>query len=272
VSRAQLPLVIGVVLAVVIPAAVLELCAGEARLAAEMSAAPFAWRRVLIAHLLAAIPLGLTCAAWLHTRPAVASLPRWPWLVMGLTAALAVAATSANYGEALARSGAGPTPLLLLRALVALLLVLPWCLASLDPLPKENTPVPAAPRGIVFLAGLGLAVVPCGMYAAAVTAARTDEAAQLVNQRRLARAHWVATGLCELGSERRVGMRSPAQLRSWLAATLQGLRRQAEQPIATSPSEADRVSRAVLFVQLERLDEAAAILEPLVPADDIPPP
>ena len=56
-SRRDLRLVIGMVLAVLVPTAVLDASAGEARRAAGLSAAPFAWRRVLMAHLAAAVPL-----------------------------------------------------------------------------------------------------------------------------------------------------------------------------------------------------------------------
>src|SRR5207249_3639709 len=91
VKRSELRLVIGAVLAVAMPVAILEFTVGADRRAAELSAAPFAWRRLLLAHLAAALPLGLVVAAWLRSRPAVATSARWLWVVLGVVAAGIVA-------------------------------------------------------------------------------------------------------------------------------------------------------------------------------------
>jgi hypothetical protein len=280
VKRSELRLVAGVALAVLVPAVVLDLAAGEARRAAGLSAAPFAWRRILLAHLAAAVPLGLAVALWLRSLPALAATARWKWMVLGALAAVLGGAASAGIADAVAGSDLGAVPLLLLRSLGAFVLVVPWCVAALDPRPApepipENEEIegriPARGSGlpaVAFGVGLGLAVVPCGLYAETVTAALTHEAATLLTQRRLLRAESVVTGLCELGSERPVRMRSPAQVRKWLAATLGALRRQAERPVPASAAPAALLDRAVLLVQLERLDEAAAFLQPLAPGDD----
>jgi hypothetical protein len=263
-------LVVGVVLAVVVPAVVLDLTAGDARRAAGLSAAPFAWRRVLLAHLVAALPLGLVVAAWVRSLPAVATSARWPWVVLAAVATALGVVVSWGMGDAIARSEFWAVPLLLLRSLLALVLVLPGCVAvALPGLTPAGSPQPerSAP-GIAFGVGIGLAVIPCGIYAEAVTTAHTREAAVLLTQRRLVRAEGVVTGLCELGSERSIGTRSPAETRKMLAALVAALRREADRPFPTSASPADRVGRAVLLIQLERLDEAAAILQPLVPGND----
>ncbi len=102
-----------------------------------------------------------------------------------------------------------------------------------------------------------------------VTAARTEEATALLTQKRLAKAEGMVTGLCELGSERPINMMTPAEMRKRLADTLRALRWEANEPFPnTLASPADRLSRAVLLVQLERLDDAASLLRPLVPGDD----
>jgi hypothetical protein len=265
VKRSDLRVVAGAVLAVVVPAALLELTLDEGRRAAGLSAAPFAWRRIMLAHLVAALPLGLIVAARIRSFPALSGWPRWPWLVLGAAAAGIAALASDAAGDALARSELGFLPLLLLRALVAFSLVLPWCVAVVDP-PTESRP---RPRGVTFAIGLGLAIVPCGLFTNAVSAARTEEAAALLTQRRLLRADWVVTGLCELGSARPILSISPEQVRKRLAASLPALRRQQYEPMPAWAAPAVRIYRAVVLVQLEHLDEAADMLRPLVPGDRV---
>jgi len=258
-------LLLGVVLAVVVPAVVLDLTVGEDRSAAKLSAAPFAWHDVLLAHLAAALPLGLVVAAWVRSLPGVSSSARWPWGVLGLVAAGIGAAVSSALDDVVARSEYGAFPLLLLRSLLAFVLVLPWCIAALDPPAGIRR---LGPPGIAFAVGLGLAVIPCGLYAEAVTLARTQETAVLLTQRRLVKAQRLVTGLCELGSKRPVGNMPPAEVRERLAGALQALRWEVGGPYPPSAMPAARLYRAVMLVQLERLDEAAAFLRPLVPGDN----
>src|SRR5258708_21638446 len=147
---------------------------------------------------------------------------------------------------------------------LAFVLVVPWCVAAVGPAAGTRRPWAL---GIAFGIGLGLAVIPCALYAEVVTAARTEEATALLIQKRLAKAEGMVTGLCELGSERPINMMAPAEVRKQLADTLRALRWEANEPFPnTLASPADRLSRAVLLVQLERLDDAASLLRPLVPA------
>jgi hypothetical protein len=265
-NRSDVRLIIGSVLAVVVPAAFLDLGNDEGRRAAELSAAPFAWRGILLAHLVAALPLGLVLAAWVRSLPAVASSTPWPWVLLGSAMAGLGAAMSPELGDAIARSEFAAFPLLLLRSGLAFVLVMPWCVAAFGPATGTRRPWPL---GIAFGIALGLAVTPCALYAEVVAAARTEETAALLTQKRLAKAEGMVTGLCELGSERPINMMAPAEVRKQLTDTLRTLRWEANEPFPTTlASPADRLSRAVLLVQIERLDEAAALLRPLVPGDD----
>ena len=62
VNRSELRLVVGCMLAVCVPAAVLHFTAAADRRAAGLTAPPFAWPRMLVAHLVTALPLGLIVA------------------------------------------------------------------------------------------------------------------------------------------------------------------------------------------------------------------
>jgi tetratricopeptide (TPR) repeat protein len=274
VTRSDLRLLTGALLAVIVPAAILDLTADDLRQAAGLSAVPFAWRRILLAHLIAALPLGVMVARRLRGLPAVVSLSPWVWAALGVVTSGVAAAASAAAGDVAAQSDWGEVPLLFLRALAAFVLVLPWCIAALDgssALEQEAGEFKASRSGLSGVAlavGLGLAVLPCGLYTRAAAASRTEQAAILLAQQRLSKAAGVVTGLCELGSRRPIGTSSPAQTRQRLTSILWSLRHQADGPLPVSAPPGARVGRAVLLVQLERLDQATDVLRPLAPGDD----
>jgi tetratricopeptide (TPR) repeat protein len=78
----------------------------------------------------------------------------------------------------------------------------------------------------------------------------------------------VLTGLVELGSDRPVAQKPPAELRKALAAHIPKLRKAADHPLPPSAPPQARIERAALLIQIDRLDEAAALLEPLAPDGD----
>jgi hypothetical protein len=263
VNRSDLRLLVGAVLAVVVPAMALEWLGGDARRAAGLTAVPFAFRHLLIAHLIAAVPLGLVVAA--RFRSSLAASAWWRWAAVGAVTAAAAGAASGWIGEAVARSELGVAPLLLLRTLVAFALVLPWCRAAVDPAPVIR---PSDPPNAAIVIGIGLAVIPCGLYTEALITGRTKEAATLLEQKRTAKAEGIVTGLLELGSERPIKHYGPAKTGKSLAVRLAALRRETDRPLGDSPTRASRLNRAALLVELERLDDAAAVLAPLAPGDD----
>lgn len=258
-------LVVGCLLGVAVPAAALHLSAPDSRLAAGLTAAPFGWPRVLIGHLLAALPMGLVAAGWVRRHPDVNRTARGVWAATGVAAAGVGALVSPGVGKAVAGAEGGAVPLLVLRSLASLGLVLPWCVWATDRLPGGPPPHP----GRHLALGAGIALLPCGLYADAAVAARSEQAAELLSRERLVRADALLEGLVELGSETPVGGRSPAEARKALAAALRRFRQAAERPIPPSTGPAARLNRAVLLVRLDRLPEAAALLEPLAPGDDM---
>lgn len=255
---------LGCVLAVVVPAAALHLTAAPERLRAGLTAAPFGWPRVLVAHLIAALPLGVLGARLLRSAPAVNGVVRGVWVALGGAVAGAAVLVCPGIGESVAGGEFGAVPLLLLRALIALGLVLPWCVWATDP------PAPREPARSKWVFGLGaaFALVPCGLYCDAAVAARTDQAADLVRRARVARAEAVLTGLVELGSDRAVDRRSLAAMRKEYAELLPKLEATAARPLLTSASNRSRAERALVLIQLDRPTEAAELLEPLATPDN----
>jgi tetratricopeptide (TPR) repeat protein len=244
------------VLAVAVPAAALHFGAADERTAAGLTAPPFGWPRVLVAHLVTALPLGLLLAGRLRTVPAVKESARGLWAVAGLAVAGLAVPLSAALGEAVDGGTAGAAPLLALRAALAVALVLPWCVWLTDA-------APPAGAGLRFGLAAAAALVPCALYADGVAAARTEQAADLFRRGRLVRADAVLAGLVELGGERPVQGKPPAEVRRSLASALPRLRQRAAASLPPTAPPAARLDRAVLMIQLERPADAAALLEPL---------
>lgn len=251
-TRAERSLVFGGVLAVLVPAAVLHESAGADRAAAGLTAAPFAWPRLLVAHLATAVPLGLVLAR--RVRP----VGRAFWVAVGVGAAVAGGVVAPAVGDLIDGSGAGAVPLLLLRALAAVGLVLPWCLAGAAG--ERSTGRPG--RWGVAVAVL-VAVVPAGVYAETVVRAKTAAAAEAMATGRVVKADRLLVGVCELGGDRPVGKLSPADARRALRKEIDGLSRIAEYPLRPTAPPAARFERALVSIQLDRLAEAADLLRPL---------
>lgn len=265
-KRSDLRLVFGCVAAVVVPAAVLHFTAPEERLTTGLTAAPFGWPRVLVAHLVTALPLGLIAAKWLRSSPTVNEAAPVLWVALGAGGAGLATAVCPALGEAVGSGEFGTVPLLALRAAVAFVLVLPWCVwATAAPEPGAKSLVGP---GVLFGLGAAVAVVPCGLYADAVVAARTEQAADLIRRERVVRTDAVLTGLIELGADRSVGKKSPGEARKEYAAVIPRLKQAGNRTLSATAPPAVRLDRALLMIQLDRLDEAAELLRPFAERDD----
>jgi hypothetical protein len=261
VTRGELRFVCGLVLAVAVPAVLLHaLVPDDERRAAGLTAAPFAWPRVLVAHLVAALPLGLLVARPLRTAAHTNEVPPGAWLVGGAAVVGAVALVSPGLADALSGGAFGEVPLLVLRALVALALVVPWCAWAGE---KPDAPLPRA--GVAFAVACGLALVPPALYASAATAARAASANEWLASGRLIKAERALAGLCELGSARLVADKPAGDVRRAARRDLDRLERTAQFPLPPTAPPRARFARAEVLIQLDRLDEAAALLEPLAP-------
>ena len=257
----------GCVLAVVAPACILHFGAADERLAAGLTAAPFGWSRVLVAHLVTALPLALLVAGWLRSVPAANGSIGALWAGIGVGAAALGTQVCPAFGDAISGGEFGAVPLLVFRAAIAFVMVLPWCIVATGA-SNSNSRSLVNP-GVLFGLATGVAVLPCGLFAEAVVAARTEQAGDLLQRERIVRADDVLTGLIELGSDRPVGKKLPAAIRKDLATTIPRLKRSGDQPLPANAKPSDRLNRALLMIQIDRLDEAATLLEPLAANDTV---
>jgi hypothetical protein len=259
-------LLIGCVLAVLVPAWLWHGTTEEARRLAGLTAEPFAWPRLLVGHLMSALPLGLLLARGVRTIPTLNAVPQGGWVVLAIAVAGLIALLNAGLGE-LAISGVlGFVPLLVLRASLAVAAVLPWCVWATQAKP---TVPPVTRPGLWLGLGLGLALVPCGLYTELVIESRTATATEWLASSRLARAERQLRGLLELGSDRPVAGQPPQQVYRGLTEQVRRLERRAATPLPPQATPADRFARAEVCIQLDRLDEAADLLRPLTPQSRI---
>lgn len=261
-TRADLTLAIGLILAVAVPAGALHFTAPASRLDAGLTAAPFGWPRLLIAHLVTALPLGVLIA--LTLRKLLTESLGSTWILAGSGLAALATQASPEVGLLLSDGSFGPVAALVGRGLFALLLVLPWCVAALGT-PPDMT-LPARP-GVAFLLAAGFALAPCGLYSDALITTKTQQVTESLGRERLKRAEVILSGLCELGSDTPVLDQPPLTVLAALRVTLPKLEQAADQPFPDEALPEARLSRALLLMRIERWDEAARQLEPLTPAN-----
>ncbi|MCI0704616.1 MAG: tetratricopeptide repeat protein [Planctomycetia bacterium] len=259
---AELRLLLGAIVAVFAPFAVLSIATPVERAALGLGPAPFGWSRVLLGHLVLALPLGFVFATWMRSRPG--TILRLPVLVTGGVIVGAVALFGAAMTEAVVSSNAGPVPALFLRVILAAVLVAPWCLVlTMDTSAEQPTP----PGRLAWVVSALIALIPAGLYAEAVAEARTKSVEELLARGRYAKAVGPLKGLCELGSERPVSGKSPNEVLLALENDLKQLRKAADWPIAGN--NAARVQRAAVLIALDRLDEAENLLLPMAARDPV---
>jgi len=259
----ELRLLVGAIVAVAVPFAVLFVATPDGRVALGLGPAPFGWWRVLLAHLVLALPVGFVFAAWVRSRPE--TILRLPVLVTGSVAVGAVALFGAAMSEAIVSNNAGPVPALVLRVVLAAVLVAPWCLALTMNGPAER---PTPPGRLAWVVAALIALLPAGLYAEAAAEARTKSAEELLGRGRYAKAVGPLTGLCEIGSDRPVNGKPPHEVLRGVENDLKQLWKVADWPLAASTHSA-RVERAAILVALDRLDEAGQLLRPLSAHDPV---
>jgi len=260
VNRTDVRIFLGSTLAVVIPALLLHWAADPSRHRAGLTIPPFAWPRVLVAHLGSALPFAWLVAARFRKILDLSDSSAVLWIIAGLFAVAAGMIILPGIGQSLVASEAGFIPALCLRATVAFGLILPWCMAF-------GVRFSHPPSLWALSVGVGLAIVPSGIYCQTVISNRTEVARDLLERERLAKARPLVLGLCELGSEEPLGPASPHQVLKYLDDLLPKLERTVAQVSSVPVSPSTRLQRATLLVRLDRLEEAAELLTPLAATD-----
>jgi tetratricopeptide (TPR) repeat protein len=227
-----------------------------------LPAAPFACIPLLCVHLIAALPLAV-----LVTRPPALRLRvagGVPLVLLGLACSAALTAGWLALGPLMqpriqAHAGNVSTNALV-RSGISLVLLLPAILPIATRLPLGR---PAAGTA-GFLATMLLATLPPLMFAHQVNRAESQRLASLLETGRLKRALGSAATLVDLGSRQTIARSSPGRLQRDLETRLEILQRRLAlaTPLSSMTPEMRR-EHAFRLVQIDRPEDAAAVLEPI---------
>lgn len=249
----------GALAAVVAPAAVLHGSTAADRLAAGLTAAPFGWPRLLVAHLAAAVPLGFVLAGRAYYRPAggrpAEQLYGWVAAAVAATgfAVLAVPALA----DALDAAEAGFLVRTLVRSALSAALVTPWIGVALA---LAGAAGPSSQWQLA--AAVVLATVPPGVYAERLVEVRSARLATVMSTGRIVRARGILDGLIDLA-----GDPTAAERRRKFDYDIDGLTKSVTRELSSAAPASARLNRAIAFIQLDRTAEAEALLAPLAASD-----
>jgi tetratricopeptide (TPR) repeat protein len=249
-------LLIGVVLAVGVPAAALHLSAAE-RHPHGLTAAPFATPRLLVAQLVMALPLGLMLAVWLSHRAREAGGLATRLVLVGPAAFVGVLACS-GVGSLLA--DAGFTAHAVARSLLAVALATPWLFVV------QGRAESAGLRGWHWAVGGLLALFPPAMYADRLRESETRVFTEYRDTGRFVRARALLDGLADLGADL-PSFATRAEARKQLDRDIATLTEAVRAPLTSNAPPSVRLVRGFVLIQLDRLGEAEAILTPLTEGD-----
>jgi hypothetical protein len=256
-NHQPLRLVVVALLAVAVPATILHFMSPTDRRADGLTISPFGWPRILVAHLTLELPLGFLLADRTKGRT-----ERWlegwdiAWILLGLLMAILAGAMCVVIGEWVLHEEPAGWVLVGLRVAIATVVVYPWCLLAGGASDLSHEWV----AGKLLLA-LGIAIVPCALYAEAVAQARCEDARDLLQRERLLRANRLLLGLADLGSQQPIDGKAAKQWRRYLRERLPYLERVATKPLPATATEHQRLARVTLLVQLDRLETAAQVLQ-----------
>ncbi|MCX7701482.1 MAG: tetratricopeptide repeat protein, partial [Gemmataceae bacterium] len=224
---------------------------------------------MLAAHFIAAAPL-----AWLLAVPLArsAEAPVGLWLMLAAIAGLIAPLVSPAIASALDAVEANLLVRTVCRSAIALVFILPGMAASAA-LASEISASPSVistdgpssrtPK-IALTAAATLALVPPGVYADQLIERRLPQVKTELRSGRFVKARRLILALRETGGNEVI---AEVESLTELDRKIERLADRVKHPLPNSAPLGRRVERAFLLIQLDRLEEAAELLEPLAVDD-----
>lgn len=240
---------------------------------ADSAAAPlFGWQRLIVVHVLLALPLAVFVAVIVRNcvataRPLTLALAA---AAIGLAATFVMALIVPFIGNIVESGSPGAWILAPVRTLLCLAVELPWCVAIACSFKRhlelQNRSAPATSfRELVLWTSIavGAAIALPAVFINDLIGKQTVLASDLLARQQLVAADRVIARLCAAGSNRPLRGAEPTTVRRKLARTIRALEQRVDR---ANPAAFDAQQTIELARTLAMLDRAAAaqeLLEPL---------
>lgn len=179
----------------------------------------------------------------------------------GMVTTAVVAGIGQELSSWLVEAEAGLFPTVTLRAVLAILLTLPWTLWARITLSSNQCE--AFPSLALWIGTIGLATLPPGLYANALIETRLEQARDDIDRERLVRAEHHLMVLQELGATHWPNGERLQAKRQQLSKSIAHYRRLVSQPLSRSADPYHKTERALCYIPLNRLEDAKELLAPL---------
>ncbi|MGL6076178.1 MAG: tetratricopeptide repeat protein [Fimbriiglobus sp.] len=249
----RLPMPLALAVAVAAPTLLLHLMASEDRSEMGLTVAPFATPRLLIAHMLAALPFALI----MRQRLGLSLHSGVQFAVMAgasLCALLFVPAISDILADGSASFGVRA----IFRSLIALALVSAWLIWLWQP--QASSPKPLA-----WLASVALAFIPPAVFAERQREGFAKEFPGHLQSQQFRKAQADLSAASDLGDALTSGKRTSADTRELLNKKIESLKVAVAKPVSPTASSQAKLERVMHYLSLSRPDDAEKILSTLSP-------
>ncbi len=239
------------------------------------SLAPFGCPRLVIVHVLSALPCAAVAAHGLcRLSPSTGrKLAALVSVAIGLMSAAATSAYLPVWGAALDAQGAGYIARLLARVALCVTLELPWCLAA-ELLRANFIAAPereklSSPGSRFYWGGLAVvaAVALPAIYGLELSRQQTARASELIERQQVVAAERIVRRLSSIGSEQKIAGATPRAVQAGLKKKIAELERRVGASESTTLSSRDRLERARALSMLNRADEAQAAIRPVAESE-----
>jgi hypothetical protein len=259
-NRDRTGLVLAGLVSLAAPVVVAYACTQSQRLQLGLILPPFGSPRVLFAHSLASLPLGLLLARLVSSRVPgeLAQSVKGICFLSGILFAVLVGFVAVGISDSLI--GAGYSINAAIRILWCLALQLPWCFAFVRTSEKQRSYVPTR---LDLVLAVAVSVLLPYAYVSRVLGDQSSKFTDDLERGRLLRARSDLEVILDLGGTDPILSQSPAEWRKRLdqelAATLTSLKRLL--PRAAPPDV--RLKHAMLLATVDRLEEAEREMQPV---------
>jgi tetratricopeptide (TPR) repeat protein len=253
-TRETWSLLLSLGMAVVIPVVVLDFATPEERSSLDLVVSPFGKLRLLVIHLVFALPMALAVS---RTVPQFGNAKQRSAVAAVLTLALVFFLPS--FAEQLTSASAGPTIRVIARSIVSLALVLPWMIVF------------ASSASISRWQWLGATMAlfaPPAAFSQQLQENNQEEFLTLSETGRTQRAYATLQLLIDLGSAPPKGKKSLVDISMRMKRELEMLNKSVSRELPPSSSKEVKLSYITAYLELNRIKDAEQILQNM-PQDDL---